>query len=141
MRMRTVKVVLVLFLGVLLCSAAVGQKANYGKKIDKFLAGILKGEIDKSYDALFAGTVIEPKKQAIQMIKEQTRTIFNLYGKKIASEFIKQQNYGDSVLRLVYIIKCESLPVIYEFYFYKATSDWKLINMNVSDQLNLLADR
>ena len=62
-------------------------KSNSQKKVDKFLAGILKGEIDSSYDELFAGSVIEAKKQAVQMVKKQTRTVLNLYGKAIDEVF------------------------------------------------------
>jgi len=139
--MKTFKVALVLFLGVVLCGAAVPQKTSYEKKIDKFLAGITKGEIEKSYDALFANTVIESKKQAVQALKGHTRTLINLHGKPKYSELIKQQNYGDSIVRLVYILKCENVPLIYEFYFYKATLDWKLVNVGVADELALLADK
>ena len=139
--MKTVKVVLVLCLGILLCSAAAPQKANYEKKIDKFLAGILKGEIDNSYDELIAGTVMESKTQMIQMAKEQTRTALNLYGKGIDYEFIKKQKYGNSIVRLVYIMKCEQMPVVFECYFYKASSNWKLITFYFSDKHDLLADK
>ena len=139
--MKTFKVALVLFLGVVLCSAAVPQKTNYEKKIDKFMAGVVEGKIDKSYDELVAGTLLESKKQMMQMTKESTRTAFKLYGKIIDSEFITRQNYGNSIVKLIYIIKLESTPLIYEFYFYKATSDWKLVSIKFSDELDKLVDK
>lgn len=139
--MKNVKIVLVVLLSLMLCSAAVPKKAGYKRKAETFLTGVVKGDVDKSYEELFANTVIATKKQAIQLVKEQTRTMFRLYGETIDYEFIKQQKYGDSIVRVVYIVKCEQLPVTYEFYFYKPVSDWKLINISVNDQYDLLADK
>ena len=139
--MKTIKIVLLLLAGILLCSAAKPQNANYEKKIDKFLLGILKGEIDNSYNELVSGTLIETKKQEMQMIKDQTRMIVNIHGNGINYEFIKKQKYGDSIVRLMYIIKCEKMPIAFEFYFYKASTNWKLIHFYVSDELDLLANK
>jgi hypothetical protein len=139
--MKMLKIVLVVSLGVVLCSAAIFSKESFRKEIDKLFTGILEGEVDKSYDEFFANTPLEFKKQAVQLIKEQTLNSFSLYGKAINYEFVKQQKYGSSVIRLVYIIKFERLPMTYEFYFYKAASDWKLTNISFSDQYLLLADK
>jgi len=139
--MKNAKIGLIVLVGLVLCSAAILQKPDYKKEAETFLTGVLKGDVDKSYDELFADTVIAPKKQAIQLVKEQTRTMFRMYGEAIDYEFIKQQKYGDSIVRVVYIVKCGQLPVTYEFYFYKPVSDWKLINISVNDQYDLLADK
>ena len=55
--MKNVKIVLAVLLGLVLCGAAVPKKADYKKKAETFLVGIIKGDVDKSYDELFANTV------------------------------------------------------------------------------------
>ena len=139
--MKNVKIVLVVLLGLVLCSAAVPQKSDYQKKAETFLAGIIKGEIDESYDKFFSNTMLESKPQQVKLAKGQTHAAINMYGKLLDYEFIKQQKYGDSIVRLVYVLRCEQLPFTWEFYFYKAVSGWKLVQFNFNDKFDLLVDK
>ena len=141
--MKIVKISLVVFLCLALCSAAVSQKEDYQKKTEKFLAGVLKGEIDKSYDEILSKWIVEAKPQEVQMLKAQTKTAVNMYGNLLDYEFIKQQKYGDCIVRLVYVLKSERMPFTWEFYFYKAkeVSNWELVNIKFSDEYDLLADK
>jgi hypothetical protein len=139
--MKNVKIVTVVVLGLVLCGAAVFQKPDYQKKAEMFLAGVLKGEIDKSYDELLPGWLKEAKPQEVQVSKSQTKAILDVQGKLLDYEFIKQQKYGDCVVRLVYVLKSERVPFTWEFYFYKASSDWSLVNIKLSHEYDLLADK
>ena len=139
--MKTVKIVVAVFLGLVLCSAAVPEKADYQKKAETFLAGIIEKEVDKSYDELFSNSLIASKAQMVKLQKENTWTILNMYGELLSYDFVKQQKYGDSVVRLVYVLKCEQVPVIWEFYFYKPVSDWTLVNIAFDTKYDLLADK
>lgn len=141
--MKIVKISLVIFLCLTLCSAAVSQKEDYQKKAERFLAGVLKGEIDKPYDEILSKWIVEAKPQEVQMLKLQTKTAINMYGNLLDYEFIKQQKYGDCVVRLVYVLKSERMPFAWEFYFYKAkaVSNWELVNIKFSDEYDLLADK
>ncbi|UCF16684.1 MAG: hypothetical protein JSW59_04310 [Phycisphaerales bacterium] len=47
--MKTIKIVLVALLGLVLCSAAVPEGADYQTRAETFLAGISAKEVDKSY--------------------------------------------------------------------------------------------
>jgi hypothetical protein len=137
--MKTVKSSLLIFLCLALCSAAVSRKTDCRQKAEKFLAGVLKGESDKAYDEIF----LEAKPQAMQMAKEQTKTGINMYGNLLGYEFIKQQKYGDCIIRLVYILKAEHIPLTWEFYFYKAkeASNWEPVKIKFNDEFDLLADK
>ena len=139
--MKTIKIVVAVFLGLLLCSAAVPEKDDYQTRAEIFLAGIIEKEVDKSYDELFSNSLIASKAQMVRLQKENTLTILNMYGELLSYDFVKQQKYGDSVVRLVYILKCEQVPVIWEFYFYKPVSDWTLVNIAFDTKYDLLADK
>ncbi len=141
MKRKNVKIALVVLLGLVLCGGTVHQKSDCQKKTEKFLAGVLKGEVDKSYDELLLNTLMASKAQMVKMLKEQTRVGLNMYGELLGYEFIKQQQYGDSVVRLVYVLKCEQHPLTWEFHFYKAVSDWKLANIQFNDKFDLLSDK
>lgn len=139
--MKTIKIVVAVFLGLLLCSAAVPEKDDYQTRAEIFLAGIIEKEVDKSYDELFSNSLIASKAQMVRLQKENTLTILNMYGELLSYDFVKQQKYGDSVVRLVYVLKCEQVPVIWEFYFYKPVSDWTLVNIAFDTKYDLLADK
>ena len=139
--MKTIKIVVAVFLGLVLCSAAVPEKVDYQTRAEIFLAGIIEKEVDKSYDELFSNSLIASKAQMVKLQKENTWTILNMYGELLSYDFVKQQNYGDSVVRLVYVLKCEQVPVIWEFYFYKPVSDWTLVNIAFDTKYDLLADK
>ena len=139
--MKTIKIVVAVFLGLVLCSAAVPEKVDYQTRAEIFLAGIIEKEVDKSYDELFSNSLIASKAQMVRLQKENTLTILNMYGELLSYDFVKQQKYGDSVVRLVYILKCEQVPVIWEFYFYKPVSDWTLVNIAFDTKYDLLADK
>ncbi len=139
--MKTIKIVVAVFLGLVLCSAAVPEKDDYQMRAEIFLAGIIEKEVDKSYDELFSNSLIASKAQMVRLQKENTLTILNMYGELLSYDFVKQQKYGDSVVRLVYVLKCEQVPVIWEFYFYKPVSDWTLVNIAFDTKYDLLSDK
>lgn len=133
--------VMAVVLSLVLCGAAVFQKPDYQKKTETFLAGVLEGEIDKSYDEILPEWLKEVKPQEVQVLKSQTKTTLDAHGKLLGYEFIKQQKYGDCIVRLVYVLKSERAPFTLEFYFYKASSDWNFINIKLSSEYDLLADK
>jgi hypothetical protein len=139
---KTVTVVVIIaVLGLVLWGVAVPKQSNCQKKTEMFLAGVLKGEIDKSYDEILSKWLKEAKPQEVQALKLQTKTVLDAQGKLLGYEFIKQQKYGDCLVRLVYVLKSERVPFTWEFYFYKASSDWSLVNIRLSDEYELLADK
>jgi hypothetical protein len=139
--MKNIKIVIVIVLGLVLCSAAIFPKTNCKKEVETFLGGLLKGQIDKSYDKLLPKWLKEAKQQEVQLLKSQTKTILDAHGKLLGYEFIKQQKYGDCITRLVYVLKSERMPLTWEFYFYKGSSDWGLVNIRYNDEYDLLADK
>lgn len=139
--MKTIKIVAAAFLGLVLCSAAAPEKTDYQIRAEIFLAGIIEKEVEKSYDELFSNSLIASKAQMVKLQKENTWTVLNTYGKLLGYEFIKQQKYGDSVVRLVYVLKFEQIPLIWEFYFYKPVSEWTLVNIAFDTKYDLLADK
>lgn len=108
-------------------------------KVEAFLTSIQKGDISDGYDRLFIGSSIpQDKPQAITLIKTQTQSTLPLYGKMLGYDFVKEEKYGSSVVRLIYILKSEKGPIIWELFFYKPKDLWFLANVIFNDQLSLL---
>ena len=115
---------------------------SYQVQAEKFLQTIVDGPVDEAYDELFKDSpILKLKPQAIEVTKQQTNILVGLYGKKLGFEFIKKQTYGNSVIRLIYIIKTENIPITFEIYFYKPYSKWLPASVNFEDTFALLAER
>jgi hypothetical protein len=104
---------------------------------EAFLSSIQRGDISNGYDRLFLGSGIpQEKPQEIAVVKQQTQTVVPLYGKILGFELSKEEHYGSSITRLVYILKSEKAPTIWEFYFYKPRNSWFLANVFFNDHFN-----
>ena len=109
------------------------------EKADAFFTSIRKGDISGGYDRLLLGSSIpEDKPQAVTLLKTQTQTGLPLYGKVLGYELIKEEKFGSTVVRLLYILKSEKGPTTWELYFYKPKESWFLVNINFNDQFALL---
>ena len=139
--MNTFKIIVVLIICLASSVAWAGEKAAHQAKAELFFKTVMEGQVDRAYDKLLEGSPIKQKTQAVTLLKKQTSVALAIYGKLLGFEFIKQENYGNSIVRLVYILKCEQVPLTWEFYFYKPKTNWILVNIKFNDQYDLLADK
>ncbi len=108
-------------------------------KADAFFSSVIKNDIADGFDRLFDGSSIpQDKPQAVTLLKTQTQTGLPLYGKILGYDFIKEEDYGSSIVRLVYVLKSEKAPTTWEFYFYRPKGSWFLANIIFNDQFSLL---
>jgi len=123
----------------ILASTAFSKEQNPTQKAESFLQMVQDGKIDEAYDMLFVGSSIPSSKpQAVQMLKTQTSSGLPLYGTVLGFDKVREELFGDSVVRLVYILKSEIAPTVWEFYFYKPKGKWFLANIIFNDQFKLL---
>ena len=137
------KLAVFVFVGMLFCVVTENSFAKEPKEfVEEFFAQTMAGRISEAYDGLFSGSNIpEMKPQAVEMVKRQTASGLPIYGSILGYEKIREEKFGTSVVRLVYILKSEQAPTIWEFYFYKPTSDWVLAKVLFNDQLQLLESK
>lgn len=129
-------IALLIILPQLVCAA---EPASPKDKTEAFLSSIQDGNISDAYDRLFIGSSIpQDKPQAISLIKIQTKSGLPLYGKILGYDFVKEEKYGSSIVRLIYILRSEKAPTIWEFYFYKPKKSWFLANVIFNDQFTFL---
>lgn len=133
------------WLMILLCFPLVVQAAEATspqEKAETFLGSLKSGNVSAAYDNLFAGSSIPADKpQAVSMLKQQTQTALPIYGKVIGHELLYEEKFGASVIRLVYLLKSEKHPTVWEFYFYKPKVEWFLSNILFNDQFQLLGKK
>jgi len=133
------KLTLLIIAIVLATSAHIGYAKEPGEFTAEFFTMLEAGKISEAYDQLFVGSQIPAQKpQAVDMLKRQTSSGLPLYGKIVGLEKIREERIGKSIVRLVYILKLEQAPTVWEFYFYKPKGNWFLANVIFNDQFQLL---
>ncbi len=110
------------------------------QQAETFLDKVMAGKIGAAYDGIFVGSSIaRSQPQAISQLKKQTAKLPSLYGPLLGYEPVSSRKFGESVVRLLYILKQAHRPIVWEFYFYRAQDDWSLVTLGFKDQLSLLA--
>jgi len=105
------------------------------KKTERFLKTVMKGDIDKAYDNMFAGTALAEFQPAqIQFLKNQTKSGLLLYGEILGYEVIHNEQLSPSLTRVVYLLKQEKNATVWFFYYYKATDKWSPVQISFNDQ-------
>jgi hypothetical protein len=125
-------------------SATVSAQGQTSPKamVETFLGTVQKGNANAAYDQLFVGSSIPTDKpQALAALKQQTQAGLPLYGKILGHEIVLEEQLSESVVRYLYFLKTEKLPITWEFYFYKPKSQWVLVNIIFNDQFNLLGTK
>jgi len=126
-----------------MCLGARSEKpeGEYQERAEAFLTDVMARKLDRAFDRLIGAEADKQKKEAMETLKIRTSTALMMLGKPVGMEFIRSQRYGESVVRLVYMVKYESGPLVWEFYFYNPGSEWKLVGIEFSDRLSLLGER
>lgn len=130
---------LVLIVGV----AATKKESSYRTKSDAFFAQLMETKISAGYDILLAGSPIKDKSSTIEGLREKTSQALIQSGKPIDVEFIREQKYGKSMVRLVYMMKFEEIPLFWELYFYqpKPEMEWNLINLRFDVEPGMIGEK
>lgn len=108
--------------------------------VEEFFGTVKAARVAEAYDALLTGSGIPAMTpQAVEVLKTQTASALPMFGKIIGFEKVREEQFGTSIVRLVYVLKCEKAPTVWEFYFYKPQANWFLANILFNDQFQLLA--
>jgi len=118
---------------------AVAEAKEPREFAEKFFQLVQSGKVPEAYNQLFAGSQLAAKKpQVFELLTKQTADGLPLYGNILGIELIHEEKFGDSIVRLVYVLKTEIAPTVWEFYFYKPKADWFLGKLLFNDEFNLL---
>ncbi len=141
MKVMKVSILGLVFLGLCLGARSARKDTAYRTRVEAFFARVMEIKVETAYDNLFDNSQINEKRAIVENLKKQTSALLAALGSPLGYEFVKEQHYGDSMVRVVYILKYDKGPVIWEFYFYKPKSEWVLINMEPGDRLSMLGDK
>ena len=105
---------------------------------EAFLSTIAQGQMAAGYNKLFEGSNIARDKGQGSAIRKQTEAALPPLGKVLGFDLIREEPFGTSLVRLVYLLKSERHLTSWEFYFYKPKNVWFVAEINFSDKFHLL---
>jgi hypothetical protein len=105
---------------------------------EAFLSAIAQGQTAAGYTKLFEGSNIAQNQGQGGAIRKQTEATIPPLGKVLGYDLIREEQFGTSLVRLVYLLKSERHLTAWEFYFYKPKNAWFIAEVNFSDKFHLL---
>lgn len=133
--MKRLFVVLVL---VLLPLAAFAQ-ATPRAQAENFFNTLQRGQAAPAYARLFEGSNIGPDQA--QAIRRSTEATLGPLGRLLGYELVREELFGNSLMRLVYLLKSERHLTVWEFYFYKPGNRWFVAEVNLSEKFRDLGPK
>ncbi len=121
-------------------SASPAQDKSPKAMTEGFFRLLMENKMPEAYTHLFVGSPVPKlRPEETDVIKQQTKTTLADYGKILGYDLIREEKFGGSVLRLVYLLKSELVPTVWQFFFYKPDSEWYLLGVTFFDDAEGLA--
>jgi hypothetical protein len=125
--------VLALLPGLALAQAAPRAQA------ENFFAVLQRGQVGPAYARLFEGSNIGGDQA--QAIRRSTEATLAPLGRMLGYELVREEAFGSSLTRLVYLLKSERHLTLWEFYFYRPGNRWFLAEVNLSEKFRDIGPR
>ena len=136
--MKTNVSTILLLVAALISLSASAPEDSLKARAGQFFHSVRKGDTDKAFEVLFEGSPFaQAKSEALESMKEDFRKHLGK-SEVIGTELIKEQAYGKSIVKLVYVLKLQSQPLVWEFHFYRAKSSWTLARVGFDEDLRKL---
>lgn len=103
---------------------------------EEFLDIVLKDDASAAVRFLIDQSWIGQQRPfAMGAVKESLDAMYRTYGPAKEYELIREEKLGGALLALSYLMKHETSPVGWDFYFYKVSSQWNLIYLGFTDNV------
>ena len=99
----------------------------------QFFTDLQAEKLDSAYQGLVKNTIISERTENIDQLKEKTRQALDNFGPVKGYEIVETLEVGDSLFRFTCLSLNEDVPMRWRFYFYRAGSQWKIIDLRVDD--------
>jgi len=101
----------------------------------QFFASLREGEIEQAYTALTRGSKIGDRPDELRLLKQKTKEAIEVFGVISGHELVENKTVGTRLMRSTYLSLGKEFPLRWRFYFYKADSVWRLVDLRVDDKL------
>jgi hypothetical protein len=118
-------------------------------RASQFLEGVSLSQSQTACQELLAGSPLLKQTEALKSLVEKTKELEKKYGHYRAFEQIAAKHVGSDLVVLKYLYKCEQLPVVWYFTFYRTSAPgeappekdaWRVITVRLDTELEALAN-
>ncbi len=104
------------------------------------MAQVAKGKMQEGLQLMKPYLIIPESEFNVmaEQLKMQEPLMKQRFGNTIGVEFVKEEEVGNSLLRIIYIQKFEKHIMRWRFYFYKPRNSWVLNTFFTDDKLQLM---
>jgi len=113
---------------------------NPRESIAQFFRLLSRERVEDAYSGLVKGSIIEERKEDVELLKDRTTRALDAYGPIRDYEVLSELAVGTTLRRFTCLSHNEELPLRWRFYFYDSARGWKLVDLRVDDGLVELFD-
>jgi hypothetical protein len=105
------------------------------QKTQAFFKLLQQNKVDEAYDGLAAGGRLADKKEALEVLKTQTKVGLQVYGPFEGLETVAERWASPSLVQGVYLYKMRDLALVWRMTFYKSSRGWQVASLDFKDDL------
>jgi hypothetical protein len=138
--MKLIFIILSIFLSVNANAAELKSKDDIRNFTQSVMAQVAKGKMQEGLKLMKPYLIIPESEFNVmaEQLKMQEPAMKQRFGNTIGVEFVKEEEVGNSLLRIIYIQKFEKHIMRWRFYFYKPRDSWVLNTFFSDDKLQLM---
>ena len=129
---------------VILSSQAHAKPIENKEKTDKvshyFMDQVLKGEVEAAYSLLsaYAGIDLEQFIERGKKVANDMKQLEKSAGKPLSFALLETQSVGEHFYKITYLLKYETVALIWSLNFYQPDQGWKLVHVSFNGDINSL---
>lgn len=118
----------------------VGDALELRDTCDEIMSYVGKGDIKGAFEEMKKYTFLPASEMdnAYRATQKQIDLTQNRFGAFQGYEFVYQQLVSESLVKFIYLAKCENHPLVWRFMFYKSGDTWTLNVFTWDDQIQAI---
>ena len=117
-------------------SSALGEDVMYAR-LSQFFNLVSESKVKDAYQALTKGS---KSISDIKPLVSQTENVIKGNGQIIDAELLRTERVGKRLLRISYLTHGEIYPMQWNFYCYRSSAGWQVLDMTVNNDLYAIFD-
>ena len=113
-------------------SAETSDTSSLKGQASAFLARVSPGSWKGAASELLGGSSLARANPAMAaQLESRLQAMVLELGASIGHELVTEKLLGDSLVRLVYLLKFKNRPAVFEFFYYRSHDSWEIVLLNI----------
>jgi hypothetical protein len=127
------KIIILIFVLALNSAPLAFAQTNAARaRVEAMFNSFQPGQIEMAIDAFAKDSLVPPS--LVDQVASQAKNVLTPERTILGFEFVQEQNAGESVKRLTYVLKLNDRPLFWNFSFYRPTNEWVPLRLYFSEE-------